>query len=47
VLPEVVFEDADTGNLSVKYEKIVGVLIEAVKELSREVADLKTKVNNV
>lgn len=47
VLPEVVFEDADTGNFSVKYEKIVGVLIEAVKELSREVADLKTKVNNV
>ena len=40
VLPEVVTED-NKGYLSVSYGNIVGVLIEAVKELKAEVEELK------
>ena len=40
VLPEVVSEDED-GYLSVSYGNIVGVLIEAIKELKQEIEELK------
>ena len=40
VLPEAVLEDGD-GTLSVKYGNLVGLLIEAIKELQLEVAKLK------
>lgn len=40
VIPEVVIEDED-GKLSVAYGNIVGVLIEAVKELRAEIEELK------
>ena len=40
VLPEVVAEGED-GNLAVAYGNIVGVLIEAVKELRAEIKELK------
>ena len=40
VIPEVVIEDED-GKLSVAYGNIVGVLIEAVKELRAEIKELK------
>jgi len=40
VLPEVVSEDAD-GYLAVSYGNIVGVLIEAIKELKQEIEELK------
>jgi len=40
ILPEVVIEDED-GKLSVAYGNIVGVLIEAVKELRAEIKELK------
>jgi NRPS condensation-like uncharacterized protein len=44
VLPEVVIEaDDDMKTLSVAYANIVGVLVEAIKELSREVDQLKSK----
>ena len=43
VLPEIVTE-RDTGYLAVKYEKLVPLLIEAIKELRAEVADLKQKI---
>jgi hypothetical protein len=43
VLPEVVAEDG-TGMLSVAYGNIVGVLIEAVKELVAKVEELEKKV---
>tara|TARA_Y100001937_G_scaffold23405_1_gene33389 strand:- start:1019 stop:3055 length:2037 start_codon:yes stop_codon:yes gene_type:complete len=41
VLPEVVKERED-GTLGVRYEKMIGVLIEAVKELSAELEELKS-----
>jgi len=40
VLPEVVGERSD-GILAVKYERIVALLIEAVKELKRETDELR------
>ena len=44
VLPELVQERAD-GYLAVKYEKMVGLLIESIKELKTEVDDLKQQLN--
>jgi biotin-(acetyl-CoA carboxylase) ligase len=44
VFPRVVFMKAN-GDLSVKYEKFVGLLIEAVKELSGQVTSLQAQVN--
>ena len=41
VLPEVVRADVDTGQLSVAYGNIIGLLIEAVKELTACVAALE------
>lgn len=43
VLPEVVTED-DDGMLSVAYGNMVGLLIEAIKDLSAEVDELKKKL---
>ena len=45
VLPEVVRTD-DEGMKSVAYGNVVGVLIEAIKELNKEVEELKNKLNN-
>ena len=42
VLPEVVTE-RETGYLAVNYEKIVPLLIEAIKELSAKIKDLENK----
>ena len=44
ILPQVVQED-DNGMKSVAYGNIVGVLIEAIKELSNKVEDLENKLN--
>ena len=44
VFPEVV-ADRENGYKAVKYEKLVSVLIEGIKELKQEVETLKAKVN--
>ena len=41
VLPEVVAEREENGMLAVKYDRIVALLIEAIKELKEEVKQLK------
>jgi len=46
VLPEVVTE-RDNGYLAVKYEKMVPLLIEAIKELSTKVDNLTEEVNKL
>ena len=43
VLPEIVAERSN-GYLGVKYEKIVPLLIESIKELKKEVEDIQTKL---
>lgn len=43
VLPEVV-TTRDNGYKAVKYEKIVPLLIEAIKDLQRQIDELKTKI---
>ena len=45
VLPEVVTYAADVDHYGVSYGNIVGVLIEAIKELSNEVKELKKQIN--
>ena len=48
VMPEVVVtDDTESKHLSVAYGNLVGVLIEAVKELSEEVSELKNNVQTV
>jgi len=44
VLPEVV-TTRDDGTKAVKYDKMVALLIECVKELKAEIEELKSKVN--
>ena len=46
VLPELVSERGDNGTKSVNYNGLVGVLIEAVKELSARVESLENQLNN-
>jgi len=46
VLPELVSERGDNGTKSVNYNGLVGVLIEAVKELSSRVESLENQLNN-
>jgi Chaperone of endosialidase len=45
VLPEAV-TTRETGYLAVRYEKIIPLLIEAVKDLSNEIKDLRNQINN-
>jgi len=45
VLPEIV-TTRDNGYMAVKYEKIVPLLIEAIKELSGQVKDLQDKLKD-
>jgi hypothetical protein len=44
VFPEVV-ADRENGYKAVKYEKLVSVLIEGIKELKKEVETLKAQIN--
>jgi hypothetical protein len=44
ILPEIV-TTRDNGYKAVKYEKLIPLLIEAIKQLDREVKELKSKLN--
>ena len=44
ILPELV-QNRENGYKAVKYDKLVSLLIEGIKELSKEVEDLKKKIN--
>ena len=44
VLPELV-QNRENGYKAVKYDKLVSLLIEGIKELSQEVKELKEKIN--
>lgn len=44
IVPEVVKTDSDTGTLSVSYQKLVPLLIEAIKSLSSEIEVLKKEL---
>ena len=44
VFPEIV-TTRDNGYKAVKYEKLTAVLIEAIKELSNEVKELKKQID--
>lgn len=46
VLPEVVLED-ENGTLSVAYGNIVGLLVEALKEMKARVESLEEKINKI
>jgi hypothetical protein len=46
VLPEAVSENAD-GIYSVAYGNMVGLLIESIKELTQQVADLKSQLQDI
>jgi hypothetical protein len=43
VIPEIV-TTRDNGYMAVKYEKLIPLLIEAIKELSNEVKELKSQI---
>ena len=44
VFPEVV-TTRENGYKAVKYEKLISVLIEGIKELKSEINDLKSQIN--
>jgi hypothetical protein len=46
VLPEIVTR-RENGYLAVKYERIVALLIECVKEQQTQIDELKSKINNI
>lgn len=43
VLPEAVLEDPSTSYLSVSYGNLAGILIEGIKELRKQIEELKNK----
>jgi hypothetical protein len=47
IVPEVVSTNSETGTKSVAYGNLVGVLIEAIKDLKIEISELKEKVNKL
>jgi len=47
VLPEAVLENETTGVLSVAYQNIVGVLVEAIKEQQKQIEDLRSSIEEL
>jgi hypothetical protein len=47
IVPEVVSTNSETGTKSVAYGNLVGVLIEAIKDLKVEISELKEKVDKL
>jgi hypothetical protein len=47
VLPEAVLENETTGVLSVAYQNIVGVLVEAIKEQQKQIEELRSSIDEL
>jgi len=46
VIPEIVSQD-ENGYLGIKYNNLIGVLIEAIKDQQEQIEDLKNKINKL
>jgi hypothetical protein len=47
IIPEVVVTNSETGTKSVAYGNLVGVLIEAIKDLKVEISELKSEIDHL
>ena len=45
-LPGMVTSDSELGNVDIRYEKLIPILIEAVKELSAKIDSLEQRLDN-
>lgn len=45
-LPGLITSDGEDGNVEIRYEKLVPILIEAIKELSAKIDSLEQRLDN-
>ena len=47
IIPEVVDTDEKTTMKSIAYSNMIGLLVEAIKELNNKIINLENKINNL